>query len=294
MLVDVGSEGCIWSECLNTYHCSHPVRSRTLPMSRLPLLLFLTTFSATAGASSGTAPPDSLRLQDSYGNLGLGLDLHLLQTREDLLSPLRYAGPGLAFRLVADAGSPRYALRVEMKLGLAVPFNRAGHGAGTLTWGGRFAYVHRVRSVGPNTDFFAGASIISRTDDLYFVQWDDAHLYWLAAHAMGPALQVTHQLPSGRKLRLAAEFPLAALVGRPPERRFNKVDDLVVAYTWFGNPSRNLKVRGVPDYVAFDARIGTRLTRRTQIWWEIGYRTAREPRRVHVLEQGLSIQWIVG
>ena len=157
-------------------------------MSRFALLLVLATFSATAGTSSGNAPPDSLRLQDSYGYLGLGIDFNLLQTREDLLSPLRYAGPGLAFRLFTDTGSPRYALRVEMELGLAVPFNRAGHGAGMLTWGGRCFYVHRVRSIGPNTDLFAGASIISRTDDLYFVQWDDAHLYWLAAHAIGPAL----------------------------------------------------------------------------------------------------------
>ena len=123
------------------------------------------------------------------------------------------------------------------------------------------------------------------------MQWDDAHLYWLASHAVGPAFHITHTIDSGRPVWLAAELPLVALVGRPPERRLSKVDDLVVPYTWFGGPSRKLKGRSWPDYAAVDARVGTPLGKHSQLWWEIAFRTYSEPRRVGILEQSLAVQW---
>jgi len=269
-----------------------------------PLVAFTIAFFAPAvagaqhvDAAAPTGNPTAMRPAPGWASR-LRIDLALHQMRDDLLAPLRYAGPALGIRGAVERRSPGTEQEAQLRIGVAAGLNRYRHGAFALSVGGSYTYLRRLDlSHTGATSVLAGIAGSARMDDMYFIQWDDAHLYWLTSYAIGPAARVRVPLSGGRALTFDGGAPLLGFVSRPPEERFYKVDPLVSPSTWFTRPHRDLSFAAFPDLAGVDFRIAyTRSAGRSpaRLVYDAVFRTTPNPRRAVVLEQALGFEWTLG
>lgn len=247
---------------------------------------------AVAGGPVATAQPAAAWA------FRLRADLALYQIRDDLLAPLRYAGPALGLRLAAERRTASAEDEAHLRFGFAGGLNRYRHGAFAVPISGSYTYLRPLRLAHDRaTSSLLGIAGSARMDDMYFIQWDDAHLYWLTTYAIGPAARVRVPLSDDRALSFDAGVPVLGVVSRPPEERFNKVDRLVSPGTWFTQPHQNLSFATWPDLIGADLRIAyTRSASRrpARLVYDASFRTTPNPRRAVVLEQALGFEWTFG
>jgi hypothetical protein len=252
--------------------------------------------NADPGASAGS-PVAATRPAPAWA-FRLRTDLALYQMRDDLLAPLRYAGPALGLGVEVERRTASAEHAAHLRFGFAAGLNRYRHGAFAVPISGSYTYL---RPLGPahSRAFSAllGIAGSARMDDMYFIQWDDAHLYWLTTYAIGPAARVRVPLSGNRELSFDGEVPLVGVVSRPPEERRNKVDPLVFPGTWFTQPHRDLSFATWPELIGADLRVAyTRSagSRPTRVVYHAVFRTTPNPRRAVVLEQAIGFEWTLG
>jgi hypothetical protein len=218
--------------------------------------------------------------------------LGLHQMREDLLAPYRYTGPLARLGLSVSSGGERTAHGFALRLGASVAANRHDHGAAALAFGARYGYALRVagRDAADAPALWLGGVALVHTDDLYFFDWDDAHLYWLTVIGAGPSVSARWRVAGGGATA-TLEVPVAALVSRPPEDGRPKVDDLVIASTWVSMPFRDLGFATLPELTTADLRISWARSRRIRWFADVLVRSTREPERLVLFEQAVGLEW---
>jgi hypothetical protein len=268
------------------------LRALTAPLLAAPLLL-----AAPATAALAPEPPsDSLAAREGRAawRLAVGPNAALLQLRDDLLAPLRYTGPALGGRVVLERTTSGSEQRAELRLGAGIGFNRMGHGAGALPWGGSLTALRRAASSRTGErELRLGAALLAHVDAVYFYDWDDAHLYWMTSYAAGPLLSL-RRIRGERKTELALALPVVGVVARPPEVRYGKVDDLVFVSTWLTLPHRGFRAATWPALLLADARLAHDLSRKTRLRYDLSFRTTSRPRRAAVLAHEVGVEWTVG
>lgn len=290
-----------------------PISTRT-PV-RAPLILLalalplLAPFPAQAGQGTSipvlpsSTPTRPLPPQDSGFTAdtvrwrwapGTGIGLH--QMREDLVAPLRYVGPTLDLRLSGEQHRAAGERRVQIHAGAAFGANRHGHHAAALSFGGSYRHLWRVSPawLGEETRLMLGAAAVTRTDDMYYYDWDDGHLYWSASHGVGPAALLLRNRREGRTLALSLEVPVVGLVGRPDPERRRQVDDLVLLRTWITGPSRDTRFALVPDLLVLDGRLDYQTSQRFRWTLDLSLHTTPDPVRTVVLRHMLGGEWRPG
>lgn len=268
------------------------LRALTAPLLAASLLLA----TPAAAARAPESPSDSVRTHDARAawRWRVGPHAALLQLRDDLLAPLRYTGPALGGRVFLERTSASSEQRAELRLGAGIGFNRMGHGAGALPWGGSLAALRRASASRTGArELFLGATLLANVDAVYFYDWDDAHLYWMTSYAAGPLLSF-RRLRGERRTELALALPVVGVVARPPEVRYDKVDDLVFVRTWFALPHRGFSAATWPALFLADARLMHDLSRKTRVRYDLSFRTTSRPRRAAVLAHEVGVEWTVG
>lgn len=273
-----------------------------------------TVASSTAALRTSGPPPDTTAVHPTW-RWGAGPWISLLQLRDDLLAPLRYTGPALGGRLFLERATAAGEERLDLRVGAGIGFNRMGHGAAALPWGASVAVLRRVAGstevaassaaarattarnaterAATARQLLLGAVLLVQADAVYFYDWDDAHLYWMTSYAVGPAL--AYRLRRGGKMTsFALALPVFGVVARPPEVRYDKVDDLIFVRTWFTLPHRGARMATWPELFLVDAHLAHDLTRRARLRYDLSFRTTSLPRRAVALAHEVGVEWTIG
>ncbi len=231
----------------------------------------------------------------SYWQRGFRVEANLLQMRDDLLIPLRFTGPalGIHFDMIRINRSNEH--RFSFHLTPAAAFDQFGHGSLAFSWGGAYSFLAKVYSFDmQNSALWIGPSVKINTDDMYFIQWDDAHLYWFTTYTVGPAFSYRHALNQRRFITVNFDLPVAGFISRSPEQRMNKVDDLIFLKTWISRPHEKLRFSVFPDILILGANIEYQTTARRQYHYGFAYRTTSEPKRTSILNHSIGVKWNFG
>lgn len=226
-----------------------------------------------------TAP--SARAEASSHDIGGGLHLTVTQVRDDLLVPLRFAGPGVGISFGHAFESDVFRLESRFRLTASALFDRYGTTNAVLLPSLDLGAHRHVTSFG-DTRLAVGALLSLRETVFYPIAWDDAHAYWLGVISLGPSARL--MTPMGaRQLALDLSIPAFGLVSRPPRHRLYKVDDLVDVGFWFSRFADDPKPTSLHELKAVRLR-GTWRGRgpgfRIDPFAELDFETFSEPARM--------------
>jgi len=88
-------------------------------------------------------------------------------------------------------------------------------------------------------------------NQFYYI-WDDSHIYWLNAYELGPAARWSQAVGSNHRLAVNSNFPLLALVSRPPEHRY--YDQERLPKELLSKPHEEMELTSVHEYISFGLR----------------------------------------
>ena len=232
------------------------------PVCSAPLWLIIIFMVFTqAGAAAEQAAKEE-RFNGHHFSYGISLCHD--QAREDLLVPFRWAGVGVGIPVAWSFVGEILTVGTELKLALSYLEERYGNGGFIATPEFLFEWYGRIWERGP-LDFALGAVLRFRINDEELFSWDDAHLYYLASHMIGPEAVLEWDRLNKSILYLRLGLPFIGFVGRPEEKRFVK-QELGSVGVYFTEPNRNLEFATLPDYTSFELAIGiTRLLRRSAL-----------------------------
>lgn len=243
----------------------------------------------TPAPETGRAAPPADGVRHRFG---YGLMIAHDQAREDLLIPLRWSGPGVGLRLEWERAAAMSRHSVKALVPVSFYENRFGHEGYGLGLEIAYSYTRKAREDFHRGRLFFGGQVKWDVHHGYYESWDEEHIYWLGAYSLGPRL--AWSAPRGEKTRLAAEldFPLIALVSRPPLERLHKSDPRTKPSFYFTGPNRDMSFAGPFDYTAVHG--GVSVTRRwgkssIVLTYDLELVTYDEPERVVTLSNRFSI-----
>lgn len=205
------------------FHChSTPpatdIMHRPLSVSVRLALLFLTLTSTAEGQ-----PQPDVGHQTEHV---LGIDIGVLQLREDNLLPRVHSGfllhPSYTVRCKEDAISElRFVLGYGRAAAEPEDMEISVFTSAQLSYSYEFP-TYRSKSI----NAFAGPVLRTFHTLSYFPNWDDSHLYWATVFSLG--FNGRLHIPAGERKNLMAELslPLITLYSRPEGVRPYKIDDL--------------------------------------------------------------------
>jgi hypothetical protein len=218
------------------------------------------------GAQEGVAAP----VQPQH-RIGLGVSVQHHQLREDLVAPLRFAGPGVSLDLDYDLRVGDSGFQADWRPRLAYALNRHGHESIAIGSELGAAYLHGLVSGGPAGAFHLGGRLSWSWNPHYAVSWDDSHLYWVSAVELG--LRAWHELEVATRHRLVVrlDLPLGSLSSRPPPAWDYKVGRLKSAAYWFSRTHSEMRPIFLHQYLHLGVEVEYRFETRPGVEFSVGY-----------------------
>jgi hypothetical protein len=202
------------------------------------------------------------------------------QAREELLVPMRWSGPGGGIQIALCYQGDTWSFATELGLSLSYLEERFGNGGALMTPSLLLEGYGRIVEKGP-LSINLGTLLRSRISDAYLFSWDDAHLYYLSSHMLGPTATLEWNGFDKSMVTLGMRLPSLGFVGRPHEQRFIKQDGINHIGFYFSEPNSHLAFAMPPSYYAFELSCGIEWpTRRShmRLTYILDYERYTEPR----------------
>jgi len=250
-------------------------------MRALPVACVMTIVLVAASVARADAGPN---------RLALGLGAPHLQLRDELTRRFRWDGLGAAVAFGFERRSPTLRHAAGLELPAVWVTNRYGAGAAALALRLDYTLLLPVAELGGG-HIWAGGRYRWDHALQYYVDWDEEHLYWLAAHELGPAALWERPIAPTHTLRASLSLPLVALASRPPAERTNKIDDLKSVGFLLGRPHEDMALTSLHEYVSVEAALAWEWTLSDswllQATWALRYRHHAAPKTMELLENSL-------
>jgi hypothetical protein len=253
-----------------------------LPLPTDPAVIHAAAQTADSGTRAGL-----------HHRFAYGLVLTHQQTRDELLVPLRWAGPGAGLRVEWETAGPASRHALALQVPITVLQNRYGHTGYALCAEAAYSYQHEIAETGSEGVLSLGGHLGWKMRNAFYESWDDEHIYWFTTYSLGPRLAWSGRPGSGVHLTATLEVPVLAAVSRPPHHRLNKTDRLTSPWFHITEPQRSLELATFPRYAS--VRTGVTATmrpgRRSTIAFSFDFEvsTYDSPERVITLSHRLSI-----
>ncbi|HSG07209.1 MAG TPA: hypothetical protein VLA36_02560 [Longimicrobiales bacterium] len=247
----------------------------------------------------GLAPP-SLAQTASAGadsdptwtrGFGYGVTLSAVQSRDDLLAPLRWRGPGFGLKASWDWGGNDRRHAVALRMPISILSNRFGHRGYAFAPALTYGFLTRVARSQDTAAGWLGGRMRLDMFNAFYESWDDEHLYWITAYSLGPTGAWRGRF-RGAPAWATLDVPLLAAVARPPEPRLNQIDRLTRLGGHLVDPQKDARVVAFPDYAAVHAAVGVVLRvggSSFSVSYILDWSRYALPARVALLSQSVSI-----
>jgi hypothetical protein len=212
--------------------------------------------------------PASLHAQtNTHQTAGVAFGLRGDAVRDDLLVPLGFAGPGFQLQGFYRGWVGPGVLTAQADFGFARLFNRYGHNAATGTYGANVAWTFNVL-YRETWHLEVGPTMVVENRTNYIYDWDDAHIYWLAAEWLGPAVRHVRRLTDTWRLEASGSVALVGFQSRPPSYRYNKQETSEDISYFFTRPMQSASFVMVNDLQVF--RLDVALRRAAYSRFDVG------------------------
>ncbi|MDH3199168.1 MAG: hypothetical protein OEO21_13105, partial [Candidatus Krumholzibacteria bacterium] len=228
--------------------------------------------------------------------LGFSAGAGIGSYREDLIVPLGFSGPGVFAGVMYARDAAKSRLQVEFRFRAGYLENRYAHGTFAAALSLRPSWTRRLLLTDSAGELRAGLCAPLSINYLIDHSWDDAHLYWLAAYGLGVSAEWQKTIVAGHDGLLRMEFPLLAMVSRPPSLRLNKQDPTGQWSYYLSKPNQTLQLETLDTYRAFLLQLLWRRGASNTLWdvgLEFTYEYCDTPEPVWALNTSLflSIRW---
>lgn len=227
---------------------------RMLRMLRPWALVILVLFLPT-GRGIGWAE-ETETAKSSVEHLGIHFASGIASYREDLVVPLGFHGPGLSLGSTYTRHGERDLIHVIFAFSGGYLKNRYSHEAYVMRFGLRPSWLRNLARHDGLGDIWGGVSLPIQMNNLFLESWDDAHLYWLTAYSLAPAIEWQKKISQRDRAVIRIGVPLVSLVSRPPSYRHNKQDALSHWTYHFKEPNQSLHLETPETYRGVFVRIG--------------------------------------
>ena len=248
----------------------------------------IASFSAWTAIASPCRASEGDSLED---RVLLGFTVGYAQLRDDLVRPLRSAGPQFGVGAEYEHRGEALSHHASVALGAGMLDDRFANRTLSLAATASYALSANVLRR-PTASLWIGGRARAAVFDQYHADWDDSHLYWLTAYDLGPSAWARVALPLGE---VGAELllPVCAVVGRPPEFRYGKIDRLKSIGNYFAQPNEELELASLDRYRAIASQISWTVFRSehqlVRVSYGFDYRYASFPREVEILTHAIGI-----
>ncbi len=132
--------------------------------------------------------------------------------------PKNWSGPGGGVQIACCYKNESWSLASQLGLSLSYLEERFGNGGALLTPSLLLEGYSRILEKG-TLSIELGGVLRSRISDTYLFSWDEAYLYYLASHMIGPAATLEWKGFQKSTLILGLRLPSLGFVGRPYDER---------------------------------------------------------------------------
>ena len=150
-----------------------------------------------------------------YWSLGAGAGLY--QNIDELLIPTRFDGIGLNVNVAFTIDRPRTYQKAKFQLDFGMEQNSAGYNGILLFHQLNYGFLFQLPK---KTRFYAGARLAGGTNDHFYADLDDGHLYWLTSYNLQGSLMYILDKKRNKQWLMEAHLVLAGLVSRPEAENY--------------------------------------------------------------------------
>lgn len=256
---------------------------------RAAAIMTLILMGATASNEALCGESD---LVPAENRVGAALGAVNLQINDEIVRGLRWDGVGGELKLFFDRFDGLGFHLANIRFPMAYLRNRYGHGGAAWDAQVDYGYALRVGTVKGVAEFALGARL--RWDWLvsYYFDFDEEHLYWMTAYEVGPLAVWRWAMTPRHALLGEADVAAIALVSRPPEHRYYKIDKLTKASYFFEKTHENIRSASILSHSAAHLRL-FHVFRASPRWtvktgYSLDFAYDPEPRPIRVLAHSIS------
>jgi hypothetical protein len=142
-----------------------------------------------------------------------GAQLGTMQTKDEALRPLEWAGPSALLIGGIRNSSTEAIYLADLSLGGAYVTNRFSHAGMVIEYGTHLAaeYVVARRRL---ATLFVGVAHRFETLNAYYADWDDSFMWWHTAHTLAPRVSFVRMRRERIESELNIEIPILGLLSR--------------------------------------------------------------------------------
>jgi hypothetical protein len=241
--------------------------------------------------NSITAQNDSLLSQPIH-QIGVVLGSGYNQIRDDILAPLRWDGLSFVGGFSYSKVSTKALHNIDLRIPYSSLTNRYDHEADAYELNLGYSYLRKIENTKPYGQIYVGGLIDWSCNLQLYDTWDDSHLYWLNVYELGPIVRWKPNFPSNHHLSFNLNFPLLALVSRPPEFRYYDQEKLPAEI--LSKPHENMKFNTINKYISLGLQCKYIYPLSAKLALETSYlsnfKTFSEPRRISIFSNTLQLK----
>jgi hypothetical protein len=137
-----------------------------------------------------------------------------------------------------------------------------------------YQYLKQIKKFDKGFQLFLGPVVGLDWHLSYFNKWDESHIYWVSSYFAGMDGRVSYKQSEKVRFNLNVNFPVVALVSRPPERFLYKEWDS--NFSWvISRLHDDMKLTSINQYLAVNTTLDLIYTRSEKfkpgLFWRFRY-----------------------
>lgn len=197
------------------------------------------------------------KFQNNSNDFGITLGLTEYQVSEKVLNNIRHHGifPSLGFSYEWSKEITKQKIELYLIFNMLKSRYDPDNNSFVINPSLNYSHVWKIKDINPKLELFIGGICGLYSHQAFFGNWDDSHIYWLTYYYLGLDAVLNYQNSVNSIFSLEINFPLLALVSRPPERFLYKVVN--DKFSWIVNEIHsNLRLTSIHQHFVMNMKLG--------------------------------------